>query len=188
VGADAAGASGDGGAIDPTRRRRPIGSRTWPRVALIALLAVIPVRLFVAEPVRIPSSSMRPTVVAGEHVLVDKLTYRLRVPRRWELVVFDLPGGELGLKRVVGLPGDRVALRDGALVVDGRRVEENYVDYESVDATFFGPVTVPRGHLFVMGDRRANSEDSRDFGPVPLADVVGQAVLVVWPPENVGRL
>jgi signal peptidase I len=188
VDGDAAGAGGDGGAIDPTRRRRPIGSRTWPRVALISLLVLIAVRVFVAEPVRIPSSSMRPTVVAGEHVLVDRLTYRLRAPRRWELVVFDLPDGQLGLKRVVGLPGDRVALRDGALVIDGRRVEEDYVDYESVDATFFGPVTVPRGQLFVLGDRRANSEDSRDFGPVPLANVVGRAVLVVWPPENIGRL
>jgi signal peptidase I len=160
----------------------------WAWVVLVLLLVLIPARVFVAEPMRVPSSSMRPTLLPGEHVLVDKVTYRLRAPRRWELVVFKLPGGELGLKRVVGLPGDRVALRDGALFIDGRRVEEPYVDYESVDGTFFGPVSVPPDRLFVLGDRRANSEDSRNFGPVSLGNVVGRAVFVIWPLGHLGPL
>lgn len=171
----------------PSNAGRARGARPWLWL-LGLLLALMLGHIFVVEPMRVPTDSMRPTLVPGEHVLVDKVTYRLHSPRRGELVVFELPDGGLALKRVIGLPGDRVAIRDGVLFVDGRRVQEGYVDYESVDGTFFGPLTVPRGQVFVLGDRRANSEDSRAFGPVPLVRVVGRAVCVVWPPRRLGRL
>lgn len=161
--------------------------RRWPWLLVGLLVALVLAWVFVAEPVRVPSSSMRPTLLPGDQVLVDKVTYRLREPRRGELVVFHPPVGDgLALKRVVALPGDRVGLRDGVLFVSGRPVREGYVDYGSVDGTFFGPVTVPAGHVFVMGDQRANSEDSRAYGAVPEDDVVGRAVLVLWPPGRAG--
>jgi signal peptidase I len=153
----------------------------------VLLVAVVLAWVFLAEPMRVSSTSMRPTLVPGDRVLVDKVTYRFRDPRRGELVVFHPPvGGGLALKRVVALPGDRVGVRDGVLVVNGRQVQESYVDHESVDATYFGPVIVPTGRIFVMGDRRANSEDSRVYGPVPQDDILGRAELVVWPPGRVG--
>jgi len=135
---------------------------------------------------RVPSSSMSPTLLPGDQVLVDKVTYRLREPNRGELVVFHSPVGGLALKRIVALPGDRVGVRDGVLFVNGRRVREPYVDHASVDGTFFGPVTVPAGRIFVLGDRRANSVDSRDYGAIPDGDVVGRAAFIMWPPRRVG--
>jgi signal peptidase I len=166
--------------IDLPRRRW-----WWTLGALLAALVLAWV--FLAEPMRVPSSSMRPTLLPGDQVLVDKVTYRFREPTRGDLVVFHPPeGGGLVLKRVVALPGDRVGLRDGVLVVNGQEVRETYVDHESVDGSFFGPVTIPSGRIFVLGDQRANSEDSRAYGPVPLDDVVGRADLVLWPPGRVG--
>ena len=161
--------------------------RRWWWATGVLLVFLVLAYVFVAEPMRVSSSSMSPTMLAGDQVLVDKVTYRFREPRSGELVVFHPPvGGGLALKRVVALPGDRVGVRDGVLFVNGRRVRETYVDHESVDGTYFGPVTVPAGRIFVMGDHRENSEDSRAYGPVPEEDVLGRAVLVVWPPGRIG--
>jgi signal peptidase I len=157
--------------------------------ALILVLCVIlmfgVVRPFVAEVFRIPSESMSPTLETGDSVLAAKFAYRLAEPERGDLAVFDRPDG-MTIKRVVGLPGDTVGIRDGVLVVNGEPQREPYVDYNLTDSSFFGPEKVPAGHVFVMGDNRSNSRDSRVFGPVPEEDLTGKVLLRVAPLDRVG--
>jgi signal peptidase I len=150
-------------------------------VALL-LLAAVMARAWVAEPFAIPSESMEPTLSPGDHVLVEKLSYRFGSPRRGDLVVFRAPdGGSLAVKRVVGLGGDHVAIEDGLLAVNGHLQREPYVDQSRVDSVYFGPVVVPRGDVFVMGDNRADSHDSRDYGGVPRRSLIGRVLVTLWP-------
>jgi signal peptidase I len=150
-------------------------------LALAAVLALLVLQARVVEPLRIVTGSMAPTLVPGEHVLASKIGERKW--RRGDVVVFQLDAGsELMIKRIVALGGDTVAIRDGRLYVDGRRVVEPYADPRRIDSVYFGPVHVPRGHVFVLGDNRAFSEDSRKFGPVPVTAVQSRVVAVVWPP------
>src|SRR3954471_13879342 len=109
--------------------------------ALLLLVLAFALRTWVAEPFAIPTESMAPTLRPGDHVLVEKLSYRFGSPRRGDLVVFEAPdGGSLAVKRIVGLGGDRVAMEDGVLAVNGRLQKERYVDESSVDSVYFGPV------------------------------------------------
>jgi signal peptidase I len=157
-------------------------------VALGLLALLVLVRVFVAEPFSIPSESMAPTLSPGDHVLVDKLAYRGGgEPRAGELVAFDAPDSEgVMLKRVVALGGQSVEIWDGALRVDGRRVDEPHSDPKDFEGRFFGPVRVPAGTVFVLGDHRRDSEDSREFGAVPVDDLIGRARARIWPPERWG--
>jgi signal peptidase I len=145
-------------------------------VLLVALpvLVVLGVRAFVAEPFRIPSSSMRPTLAAGDHVVANKLAYRLGSPHAGDLAVLQGPAGDVLAKRIVALGGQRVEIRDGVLFVDRRPRREPYVDHDMVDGFFFGPAHVPPRAVFVLGDNRGNSRDSRDFGAVPREHLIGR--------------
>jgi signal peptidase I len=164
------------------RRRRP--SATVIGAALFALL--IALRVFVAEPFKIPSESMAPTLKPGDQALVEKIAGR-DAPHRGDLVAFHQPKtGEVLLKRVVAVGGDTVGLEDGILVVNRRAVREPYANTKSQDSVYFGPVRVPAGTVFVMGDNRGISEDSRDFGAVPTRAVIGRAVARLWPPGRWG--
>lgn len=145
------------------------------------------VRPFLVEPFFIPSESMSPTLNPGDRVLAAKPAYLLDGPARGDLVVFDDGDGAV-IKRVVGLAGDVVSVEDGVLVVNGESRREPYVDYELTDSTFFGPVTVPEGHVFVMGDNRSNSRDSRTIGPVSEEDLIGRVDLRFWPLDRAGPL
>ena len=176
---DSAGASSSGAA--PRTRRRP--SLLTAGIALIVLIVVV--KIFVAEPFRIPSQSMEPTLRPGDQTLVWKLG--AKAPDRGELVAFHAPRTrEILLKRVVAVGGDTVGLEDGVLVVDGRKVREPYADPDAIDSVYYGPVKVRPGTIFVMGDNRANSDDSRDFGAVPTDRIIGRAVARVWPPARWG--
>ncbi|MFF3446557.1 signal peptidase I [Streptomyces sp. NPDC002667] len=157
--------------------RRPVALRT----ALLAAAAVAAVvAAFLVEPVRVESTSMEPTLLSGDHLLVDDRAYRDAPPRRGDLVVFDGSGATL-VKRVVAVAGDTVAIEDGVLEVNGRAVEEPAVDPRTVDGMYFGPARVPAGTVFVLGDNRRHSVDSRQFGPVPVARVTGRVILRWWP-------
>jgi signal peptidase I len=165
----------------PSERRR-----NAPLVLGVAVvLALIALRAFVAEPFRIPSESMAPTLEPGDQALVTKLG---GAPARGDLVAFHAPRtGEVMLKRVVAAGGDSVGIEDGVLVVNGRKQREAYIaDPDAIDSVYFGPVDVARGSLFVLGDNRANSEDSREFGAVPADRVIGRATARVWPPSRWG--
>ena len=180
---DSAGASSSGAPAAGRRRRRP--SAFTIAIVLIALIVIV--KLFVAEPFRIPSQSMEPTLRPGDQTLVNKLSGDS--PDRGDLVAFHAPRtGEILLKRIVAVGGDTVGLEDGVLVVDGRQVREPYADPKAIDSVYFGPVKVRPGTMFVMGDNRANSDDSRDFGAVPTDRIIGRAVARVWPPSRWGTL
>ena len=149
-----------------------------PLLALVGLLALVLLRTYVLEPIRVTSDSMSPTLNKGAVVLVQKLD---RTPERGDLVTFDSPlDGERNVKRVVGVGGDVVDIRDAVLHVNGRDVQEAYVDLASIDALYYGPVTVPDDAVLVMGDRRAGSIDSRSFGPIPLEELTGVVLVRLW--------
>lgn len=158
-------------------------ARSWSgRIAAVALLLVTCALLVVAEPMRVGSASMAPTLQPGDQVVVDKFTPRLSAPQRMDVVTASAPHSRLTLvKRVIGVGGDTVAIEDGLLFVNGRLVAERYVDHELMDSVYFGPVTVPQGMVFLLGDNRSTSIDSRSFGPVPEASVRGQVRLRWWP-------
>jgi signal peptidase I len=151
------------------------------------------VRPFVVEAFWIPSESMVPTLLVGDRVLVNKFIYRFKGPERGEIVVFEsVESSEEDLiKRVVGVPGDEVAVRRGRLYLNGEPRKEPYVVEDPCRRNLpktcaFGPTTVPEGHVFVMGDNRANSRDSRFFGPLPEGNIEGKTFLRFWPPGRIG--
>ena len=176
---DSVGSVGEDSAVDAPARR----PRRWLSMAGVALVAGLALCwAFVAEPVRVRSSSMAPTLEDGDRIIVNKLAYRSDEPRVGEVVVFDSPNGTgLVVKRVVAVEGDEVGIEDGVLVVNRVARVESYVDQETIDGVYFGPVEVPDGSIFVMGDNRAESVDSREYGPVPIDDVVGRVSWRVWP-------
>lgn len=159
------------------RRARHLG---W---FLLAVATVVLLRGNVITPLRVASDSMSPTLQSHDAVLVDRLDTGTGQIRRNDLVVFHSPqGGELLLKRVVAIGGDVVAIRDSLLYVNDKEVREPYVDHDAIDGSYFGPVTVQSGDLFLLGDNRANSIDSRSFGSVPYDLVLGRVLIRLWPP------
>ncbi len=152
--------------------------RTATPIALVALVVGV---LFALQPIRVHANSMQPTLRSGDEIVIDRLSLVLRAPHRGEIVVANSPQGGLVVKRVAAVGGDSVGIEDGVLVVNGRRKRERYVNYASIDGVYFGPVDVPAGDVFLLGDNRGNSEDSRDFGAVPEDDVVGRLLVRVWP-------
>jgi signal peptidase I len=172
---------------------------------VLALVAVLALERWVAKPYRIDSASMEPALHCArptpgcdagtsDGVLANRLVYRFRAPRRAEVVVARAPaaarrrcgvGGTL-VKRLIGLPGETVSERDGVVSVDGRRLREPYLDLFERDHAPRHSWHVPRGEYFLMGDNRAASCDSREFGPVPRRDILGKAAVIYWPPSRIG--
>ena len=162
----------------PLVRTRRVRVARAAVVSIAALVLLVAIRLFALVPVEVASASMSPTVRAGAHVL----TVRTWLPGvsigRGDLVTFSSPAdGRLTRKRVAGVGGDVVEIRDGDLYVNDKPVHEPYVDHATVDSVYFGPVTVPAHHVFLLGDNRSNSVDSRDFGALSLSRISG---LVIW--------
>jgi signal peptidase I len=172
----------DGGRVLPGRRP---GAGLLRLVVLVALLlSMVALRSWVLDPVRVSSESMAPTLHRNHVVVVQKLGHGS--PARGQVVAFRAPvDGVLTVKRVVGLPGDEVEIRDAVLHVNDRPVQEPAVDHAQINGLFFGPARVPAGSVFVMGDNRLNSVDSRNYGPVPVDRVAGRVDVRVWPPARV---
>ena len=158
----------------------------WVGIVLGALAVALVVKTFLFQAFFIPSLSMYSTLDKGDRVLVNKLSYRLHDVHRGDLVVFERPpnvadtGIEDLIKRVVGLEGDVVEGHDGKVFINGRALDEDYLD-KGIKTGDFARVTVPEGHIFVMGDNRGNSEDSRIFGAIDEDLLVGRAFVRVWP-------
>ena len=165
----------------------------WVVIAVVAVLAAFVIKQYLVQAFYIPSASMEHTLEISDRVLVNKLSYRLHDVNRGDLVVFERPpeDGESGtkdlIKRVVGLPGETVEGHDGAVFVDGKRLNEPYLE-EGAASSYFNPQQVPAGHVWVMGDNRPNSKDSRVFGSVPESEIVGRAFIRVWPLGSVRLL
>jgi signal peptidase I len=194
---------------DLSARGRLLGETALLVVTAIVLAVVL--RTFVAQAFRIPSESMLPQLEVHDRVVVSRLAYHLHDPRRGDVVVFDCPpragclpapernvvqrgvdtvlesllirqpAVEEYIKRVIALPGESVEGHDGAVYVGGHRLVEPYLPPGTVTSDF-GPVTVEPGHLWVMGDNRGNSADSRVFGTIDIDTVVGRATNRIWPP------
>ena len=170
-----------------------------PVILLISFVLVFGfVRPVIAAPFYVGSESMEPTLhgcrgCTNDHLLINELAYDLERPERGDIVLLQDPqGGEEPLiKRVVGLPGDTLKIRGGKLFMNGEPQREPYVINKpclrgAPRTCSFGAITVPKGHVFVMGDNRAHSYDSRFFGPVPEGDLIGEALFRFWPPERIG--
>ena len=171
-----------------TEEIKPVEEKTkWGRFVLDMLETfVLAVVLFVginavSARVRVDGFSMRPTLDDGEFVLVNKLSYVFSEVDRGDIIVFHFPlnPDEELIKRVIGLPGDHILIRDGLVYVNGQVIVEPYIEHSPMYA---GEWTVAESHLFVLGDNRNNSNDSKDWGLLPAENVVGRAVLIYWPP------
>ena len=167
---------------------------------VLTLVIFLGIQTFVAQPYKVQQVSMETTLLPDQYVLVDKLTPRWAPYTHGDIVVFDPPpswsegAGVPFIKRIIGLPGDRVELRDGRVFVNGTQLDEPYIHVDSGP-----PVTdsqpggasdwlVPDGELLVMGDHRNMSADSRSFGPIPINHVIGRAWLRYWPFDTFGIL
>ena len=169
-------------------RRRAVELRQALVILAVGLLLALAVRIVLRNYV-VEGESMLPTVQPGDRVLVDHLIYDVGSPRRGDVVVFHilLPGasGETNLiKRVIGLPGDTVEVRPGALLIDGRPVKEPYVQAPRAAPYSYGPATVPSGSYFVLGDNRIVSYDSHQWGFLPRQDLAGRVIASYWPPRD----
>lgn len=166
------------------------GNRGWVRslfdiletiVLAIALFVIINI---VSSRIKVESISMQPTLYAGNFVLVNKVAYKIGEPERGDIIVFRYPPAPNEtpyIKRVIGLPGDVISIDGGNVYVNGYQLIEPYL---MANTSRGGEWTVPAGNLFVMGDNRNNSSDSRMWGFVPLGNVIGKAEVVYWPPEK----
>ena len=172
------------------RKKGRSGLRDLFVTLLIAFVLVFGfVRPFIVAAYWVPTESMVPTLEVGDRVFANKFIYRFTEPERGDIVVFEsVNGGEEELiKRIVALPGDEVEVRDNTLLVNGEEQEEPYLNRMSFTDSY-GPTRVPEGHVFVMGDNRANSADSRVFGPLPVENIEGEAFMRFWPPSRIGSL
>jgi signal peptidase I len=175
--------------------------REYLEAAAIAILLALFIRSFVVQAFKIPSGSMEPTLLIGDHILVNKFIYGVKIPltrkiilpigdpKRDDVIVFIYPvdTSKDFIKRVVGLPGERLEILDSTIYINGKTYEDRYGQYsESIGKNHlggnysFGPVTVPDGHYFVMGDNRDHSYDSRFWGFVPAESVKGKAFVIYW--------
>ena len=178
-------------------RRAARSVAEWVLVVVGAVLAALLVKTFLFQAFRIPSESMVPTLLVGDRVLVNKLSYRLHEVHRGDVVVFTRPDKledptgtepEDLIKRVVAVAGDTVVARDGVLYVNNQPLTEPYVQPGAGTFRLDEAVTVPEGQVFVMGDNRENSQDSRYFGPIPTDSIIGRAFVRMYPFNRFGSL
>lgn len=188
-------------------------------IVAVALGLALGIQAFLVKPYRIPSESMVPTLEVGERVLVNRIGSRFGSPAVGDVVVFNPPAGAMSaegaqcgerpergaacdrpmdrkaketfIKRVVGAPGDTIAIRDGRVIRNGRPAREPFISdtcrgQVGAGCDFPRPITVPPGHYFMMGDNRGASDDSRFWGPVPESWIIGNAFASYWPPDRIG--
>lgn len=174
------------------RRKKKGGGPTEFILTIIVAFALVfgVVQPFIVQAFRIPSESMVPTLEVKDRILANKFIYRFTEPERGDIVVFDSveSGDDTLIKRVVGLEGDEIRVQGGLLFVNGEPQQEPYLNEEETFRGYYGPSIVPEGHVFVMGDNRGNSADSRVFGPLPSDNLKGEAFLRFWPISKISGL
>jgi len=164
--------------------------RIWSRDLLIAIGLALVIIVFLYQPVKVEGTSMAPLLSDQERIFINKFVYRFEPIQRGDVVVFWYPldHSKSFIKRVVGLPGETVEIRQGVLYVNGKSIPEPYVPPQYEDQSDFGPVRVPRDSFFVLGDHRISSNDSRVFGPVSSRYIYGRAVFDYWPVDHLRPL
>lgn len=162
--------------------------RKGVKTALPAVLVSLFINVFMVQAMVVHGTSMKPNLAYDQRVIVDKVTYSLiHGPRRGDVVVVYMPAErELLIKRVVALPGETVAVRDGRVSINGQPLKEPWATCRG--GLDYPPRQVPPGHVFVLGDNREVSRDSRFFGPVPVDQIGGRVTFVVWPLDRMGRI
>ena len=163
---------------------------TWIRDLIICGFISLFIILFVYQPVKVEGGSMEPGLEDQERIFINKLVYRFEGIERGDIIVFRYPRDthKSFIKRVIGLPGDRIRISYGHVYVNDQQIPEPYVPSEYLDARSFEEMVVPRNAYFVLGDHRSMSNDSRDFGPVMRGYIYGKAVFGYWPMEKLGIL
>ncbi|MFC4811203.1 signal peptidase I [Paenibacillus sp. GCM10023250] len=164
--------------------------RDWCVTLGIAITAALLIQNYAFAQTEVKNISMQKTLVDGQRLIEDKLSYHFESPHRGDIVIIDGPESDKRLiKRVIGLPGDVIDFTgDGRVIVNGQPLEEPYVNGLSYANGMKVPYTVPAKHLFVMGDNRENSQDSRMLGPIALSSIEGRAVFRLWPLSKFGGL
>ena len=174
---------------------------SWARDLAFSSLIAIVLIVFLYQPVKVEGPSMEPSLTDQERIFINKFTYKFGLGgiERGDTVVFIYPHEprKSYIKRVIGLPGDRIRIVAGQVFVNGRAIEEDYVASQYRDAASWPPTAsgdapdereVPAGQYFVLGDHRSSSSDSRSWGWVPRDNIFGKAVFIYWPPDKIGRL
>lgn len=185
---------------DPPKKEKS-EALEWLKAIVIAVVLVLLIRWLFFAPFIVDGPSMQPNFHTGERIIVNKILYDIRGPKHGEVVVFHVPSeGRDFIKRVIGVPGDTVKVEGDTVTVNGQVVEENYIqdvlnekhnnnELYNTESNFPNDIvtegTVPAGHVFVLGDNRSNSTDSRRIGFVPYSDIIGRADLVFWPLKDV---
>ena len=206
---DSNGPDDEGHGDEPTRKPlrhnayRPVVE--WTIILIAVLLCTVVLRTYVVQSFSIPSLSMYPTLQVGDRIIVNKLSYDLHSIHRGDIVVFARPPLEDQeysdlVKRVIGLPGETISSKGGHVYINGKRLDEPWLPPGPDSYTgalpgdphpqfnLPGPIKIPAGEYYVMGDNRTDSEDSRFFGPIPKSLIVGRAVAVVWPLSHIKGL
>ncbi len=206
---DSNGPDDEGHGDEPTRKPlrhnayRPVVE--WTIILIAVLLCTVVLRTYVVQSFSIPSLSMYPTLQVGDRIIVNKLSYDLHSIHRGDIVVFARPPLEDQeysdlVKRVIGLPGETISSEGGRVYINGKRLNEPWLPAGQDSYTgalpgdphpqfnLPGPIKIPAGEYYVMGDNRTDSEDSRFFGPIPKSLIVGRAVSVVWPLSHIKGL
>jgi signal peptidase I len=164
-------------------------------ILVIAIVIALGIRTFIAEPRFIPSDSMVPTLLIDDRLIIEKVSFRSRVPHRGDIVVFEPPEvlqargykkEQVFIKRVIGEPGDRLEVQNHQVIVNGQALSEPYI--AEAPAYEMPALTVPAGSIFVMGDNRNNSFDSSRWGFLPIENIVGRAWVRFWPSDRLGKM
>jgi signal peptidase I len=164
--------------------------RSWARDLFFSVVFALLIIIFAYQPVKVEGSSMEPGLEDQERIFINKLVYRLETIERGDIIVFRYPRDprKSFIKRVIGVPGDRVGIVAGRVYVNGELLAEPYVPEDFLDSRSYSEIVVKADSYFVMGDHRSMSNDSRDFGAVPRANIYGKAVFGYWPVEKLGTV
>lgn len=172
---------------------------SWFKIVIVSLIFALIIRKFIFSPIIVEGPSMQPTLYSQDQMIVNKFTYYFNEPERFDVIVFHASEQKDFIKRVIGLPGEHVMIEDGVLYIDHEPVEQPFLEQSSENHHFYSVNTadytlededgnetrIPEGYLFVLGDNRHNSTDSRhDLGLVPIDEVVGKTHLIYWPPKR----
>lgn len=170
----------------------------WTKALVIAVALAAVIRYFLLAPIVVDGLSMMPTLHDQDRMIVNKIGYKISDPKRFDIIVFHAPENKDYIKRVIGLPGDKIEYKDDTLYVNDVAYEEPYLDeYKkrvidgpltepfTLEEVTGGQATVPEGHLFVMGDNRRYSKDSRHIGTIPFDDVLGNTSIIYWPLSDI---
>ncbi|HLU99974.1 MAG TPA: signal peptidase I [Acidobacteriota bacterium] len=174
----------------PDRRSFRSEVRSWMRDVFFAAMTAILIVIFVVQPVKVEGTSMQPELSDQERIFVNKFVYHFSEIERGDVVVFWYPRDPTKsfIKRVIGLPGERVEINEGVVYLNGEPLREPYLIPRFHDNRSFGPIRVTPNHYFVLGDHRNSSNDSRNWGLVPRENIFGKAILRYWPVSKLGLI